>query len=95
MTSTSLVIVERSGLEQQQAVGGCWKATGMQQQARFVGCVVCSWRLTRVREAGGILSWLCTTSWCKLSVNPELMCFLNSCFYEESAVELSGAWELL
>lgn len=35
MTSTSLVIVERSGLEQRQAVGGCWKATGMRQQARF------------------------------------------------------------
>lgn len=31
---------------------------------------------------------------CQLSVNPALVCFLNSCSQEENAVELSGAWEL-
>lgn len=39
-------------------------------------------------------SWLRTISSCQLSVNPALVCFLNSCSQEENAVELSGAWEL-
>lgn len=54
VTSTSSA---RTGLEQRQAVGGCRKAGGLEQQTCFISSVVSSRKLTWVTEAGGIL-WL-------------------------------------